>query len=123
MYSLTICFGPTGTAWAYLFKEEEKASVIYNAYVNNKLTNDVEDGVLIGADDFGQSFAIPFNDIHGMMLEDLDQIVHARIERSLVDARAQMMFDKRAKTDPVIAQGIRERQQTPVLTPMGGFPR
>jgi hypothetical protein len=122
MYSLTICFGPTGTTWAYLFKEEPKAGMLYNAWVEHKMHHAVG-GTLIGADDFGQSFALPFDAIHGMMLEDLDQIVHARIERSLVDARAQMMFDKRAKTDPVIAQGIRERQQIPMLTPVSGFPR
>src|SRR6266851_2653181 len=60
MYSLSIHFGPNSIVWALLFKEEEKASMLYNAYVEFKVGGN-EAGILIGADDFGQSFAIPFN--------------------------------------------------------------
>jgi hypothetical protein len=120
MYSLTICFGPTATAWAYLFKDEEKASHLYNEYVNYKVGGN-KGGTLIGADDFGQAFAIPFDEIRGVQVEDLDQIKQARIERSLVDAQAQALFNQRASTDPVVRQAMQQRG-APILQPMpGGF--
>jgi hypothetical protein len=115
MYSLTICFGPAATSWMYLFKEEEKASVLYNAYVEHKM-NHAEGGVLIGSDDFGQSFAMPFDEIRGVMLEDLDLTEQARIERSMVDARAQTKFNQRAKNDPTIRAAM---QGPSVISPMG----
>jgi hypothetical protein len=105
MHSLSISFGPTGTVWAYLFKEEAKAAEIYNAYVKHQIQDDVG-GVLIGSDDFGQSFAIPFSDIVGMMIEDLDQIEEARIQRSLADERCKAKFMQRAKSDPTIRQAM-----------------
>jgi hypothetical protein len=117
MYSLTIHFGPNAVAWALLFKEEEKAGVVYNAYVGNML-NGAEAALLIGVDDFGQSFAIPFNDIHGIMLEDLDLVEEARIQRSLANARGEVKARQRASTDPVIRQA---QTGAPILTPMGGF--
>lgn len=120
MHSLTICFGPAATAWAYLFKEEEKAAHIYNEYVNHKISGG-EGGILIGADDFGQAFSIPFVEIRGVMLEDLDQVKQARIERSLIDAQAQALFNQRASTDPVVRQAMQQRG-APILQPMpGGF--
>jgi hypothetical protein len=120
MFSLTISFGPASTAWAYLFKDEEKARHIYNEYVNYKVGGGIG-GTLIGADDFGQAFAIPFSDIHGVQFEDLDQIKQARIERSLVDAQAQALFNQRASTDPVVRQAMQQRG-APILQPMpGGF--
>ncbi len=105
MYSLSIHFGPNAIVWALLFKEEEKAGMLYNAYVEFKVGGN-EAGILIGADDFGQSFAIPFNEISVMLLEDLDQIEEARIQRSLADERCKAKFMQRAKSDPTIRQAM-----------------
>jgi hypothetical protein len=116
MYSLSISFGPTGTVWALLFKEEAKAAEAYNAYVSNKVAK--ENGVLIGTDDFGQSYAIPFYEIRGVLLESLEQIEEARIQRSLFDERCKAKFLQRARTDPTIRAAM--GNQTPVLQPMGG---
>lgn len=119
MFSLTIHFGPSSMAWALLFKEEEKAGVVYNAYMDFKMNAKAPDwsGMLIGSDDFGQSFAIPMEEIRGMMLEDLELVEEARIFRALANARADVKARQRAMTDPVIRQG----QQGPaVLQPMGG---
>jgi hypothetical protein len=115
MYSLTICFGPAATSWMYLFKEEAKAGEAYNAYVDHKM-NHAKGGCLIGSDDFGQAYAIPFDEIRGMMLEDLDLTEQARIERSMVDARAQTKFNVRAKSDPTIQAAMRGPS---VISPMG----
>ena len=119
MYSLTIHFGPNAVSWALLFKEEEKAGVAYNAYVANKM-NGIESDMLIGCDDFGQSYAIQFNDIHGMLLEDLDLVEAARIQRSLAEERCKVKLMAAARSDPVIGPAMRGAQ-TPVLTPIGGF--
>ncbi len=98
MYSLSIHFGPSNIVWALLFKEEERPGAIYNAYVASY----DENTVLIGTDDFGQSFAISCKDISGILLENLDQIEEARIQRSLADERCKAKFMARAKSDPVI---------------------
>jgi len=119
MYSLTINFGPSGSAWALLFKTEEKAGEAYNAYVGNIMSGGTELNVLIGSDDFGQTYAIPVSQIHGVMLEDLDLIEAARIQRSLAEERVKIKFVAAAKSDPLI--GPASRGQVPgVLTPMGG---
>lgn len=118
MYSLTICFGPTGTTWALLFKDEDKAGVVYNAYVGHIMER-AEGGVLIGSDDFGQSFAIEFDSIRGMVLEDMDVVEHAHIQRQLANARMQFKAQEQAKTDPVIRQAMGAQQRAPILQPMG----
>lgn len=101
MYSLTIHFGPNAMVWSLLFKEEEKAAAIYNAYMDY-MVSEAESGMLIGADDFGQSFAIPMQEISGVMLEDLALVQEARIFRSLDNARGEIKAKQRAATDPVI---------------------
>jgi hypothetical protein len=117
MYSLTIHFGPNAMCWALLFKEEAKAGEAYNAYVASKVNGDTVD-ILIGTDDFGQSYAIPLADINGILLEDLDLVEEARIQRSLANARTEVKFQQRARVDPVIRNA---QAGTPVLTPMSGF--
>ncbi len=117
MYSLTIHFGPSMMVWALLFKTEEKAGEIYNAFVAAEVggTSDL----LIGSDDFGQTFAVPSDEIRGIMLENLDLIEAARIQRSLAEERCKVKLMAAAKTDPVIGPALRG-QGSPVLTPMGG---
>jgi hypothetical protein len=119
MYSLTIHFGPNAVAWALLFKNDEKARDAFNAYVEFKVNG--TSGILIGSDDFGQNYAIPFDEIHGMCFEDLDQTEGARIQRSLAEERCKVKLMTAAKSDPVIGEAIRRSQGAPVLTPMGGF--
>lgn len=120
MYSLTISFGPNAVAWALLFKDEEKAREAFNTYVDSKVIG-ASDGAMIGSDDFGQAYAIPFDEIHGVCFEDLDQTEAARIQRSLAEERCKVKLMAAAKTDPVIGEAIRRSQGAPVLTPMGGF--
>ena len=120
MYSLTISFGPTGTAWALLFKEEAKAEEAYNAYMEAKM-NGAERNVLIGSDDFGQAYAVTVDEIHGIVLEDLDQVEAARIYRSLAEERLKVKLMEAARADPVIRAAIAQQNRAPVLTPMGGF--
>jgi len=119
MFNLTICFGPTGTAWALLFKTEEKAGEAYNTYVDHKVKC-AEGGVLIGSDDFGQSYAIPFDEIHGMMLEDLEQVEQAHVLRGVAAERIKAKFVTAATSDPTIRAAQRQQGQTPVLTPFRG---
>jgi hypothetical protein len=120
MYSLSINYGPTGTVWALLFKDEEKAEQAYNAYVDHKMNHAAGVSVLIGSDDFGQCYAIPFDEIHGMLFENLEQLEQARIQRALADERVKAKFMKAARSDPTIMEAARQGQPgTGVLTPFG----
>lgn len=101
MFSVTVCFGPTGTLWNFLFKTEEKAQGIYNSYVDHKVNN-AEFGCLIGTDDFGQAFAFDLPLINGVMLENLDESQQGQIERALHNARSQGKAQQRAAGDPTI---------------------
>jgi hypothetical protein len=117
MFSLSISFGPTGTVWAFLFKEEKDAGEVYNAYMDFKGSR-AEGGVLIGHDDYGQTFSFPFEEIRGVLLEDLEQIEAARIQRALIDEHVKAKFIAAAKSDPVIMAAARG-QGPGVITPMG----
>lgn len=116
MYSLTIHFGSNAMAWALLFKEEEKAGEAYNAYMDFQI-GEATKGMLIGSDDFGQTYAIPMHEIRGILLEDLALVQEARILRSLDNARGEIKAKQRAMSDPV----IRTAQQGPgVIAPNFG---
>jgi hypothetical protein len=112
MYSLTIHFGPNAMCWAFLFKEKEKADTAW------KTAFQAVEGAepVIITDDFGQICIL--KNVAGVLLEDLDLVEEARIQRSLYNARGEVKARQRASTDPVIrtAQG-----GAPILTPMGGF--
>lgn len=110
MYSLTIHFGPNAIQWQFLFKEKEKAE---NAV--RDFSNPAELTII---DDFGQHASIGREQIHGILLEDLDLVEEARILRSLSHARGEVKARQRALTDPVIRTA---NTGAPVLTPMGGF--
>jgi hypothetical protein len=110
MYSLTICFGPAATSWAFMFKEKEKAEAAYKQ---------ISEAIGLGRmtrieDDFGQIGTL--GSVTGYLLEDLELTEQARIERSMVDARAQTKFNQRAKSDPTIVAAMRGPS---VISPMG----
>jgi hypothetical protein len=109
MYSLTICFGPAATSWAFLFKEKKDAETAKAGLMNRDVSSSVWD-------DFGQEGFFEKGVIHACTLEDLDLTEQARIERSMVDARAQTKFNVRAKSDPTIQAAMRGPS---VISPMG----
>src|SRR5437879_2532407 len=110
MHSLTICFGPTGTVWNLLFKEEAKAKEAYAAIGKSDVT-----------DDFGQTIGTSLNAIHGILLEDLDVSQVAQVERGLHQARGQAKAQTRAMEDPIIKESLRRQQMGPaVMSPVPG---
>ena len=113
MHSLTICFGPSATVWTLLFKTEEKASELYNAYTGAKVAR--ESSLLIGVDDFGQAISLVIDDIHGMMFEDMALSQEAAVERGLHQARTQAKAETKAMNDDVIKNAIRVKQQGPAV--------
>jgi hypothetical protein len=116
MYSLTICFGPAATSWAFLFKERKEAEDHASSfYLLEDPANPPKPNIWI-TDDFGQSAFVAIHSIHGVVIEDLDLTEQARIERSMVDARAQTKFNVRAKSDPTIQAAMRGPS---VISPMG----
>ena len=111
MYSLSISFGPAGTIWGLLYKTKEAAE---GAYMIATHFGDGEGFSLI--DDFGQRFAAPRCDIHGVMLEDLTESQIGMIERSLHNKRGEVKANQRAAADPAIKTAMMGR--TPVYSPM-----
>lgn len=118
MYNLTILFGPSGTPWAFLFKNKEAA---YNAFNTTK-------AACIGChpcditDEYGQIAAFMAGDIHGVLIEDTELGNEARIIRGLEQAKGQARAAKRAQSDPELAQMMRGSGPS-VITPFanGGF--
>lgn len=121
MHSLTILVGENCTPWMLMFKTEEKAGIIYNAYVTVKMQPDSIGGVLVGCDDFGQTFAIPYDGIRGMMLENLDLSQEAYVERGLHNARSQAKAQEKAMTDPKLMAAMRRQGQGPAVLQPGGM--
>lgn len=109
MYSLTIHFGPNAMVWSFLFKDKERAEQ------NFELLLDGDTDSSIGfTDDFGQRGFFKIEGIHGVMLEDMEAVMEARIYRSLENARGEIKAKQRAMSDPV----IRTAQQGPgVIAP------
>jgi len=117
MYLLTIVFGRSATAWALLFKTEEGAKPLFNAYVEYRM-NAGYAGAFMGSDDFGQAFAINFDEIIGIMLEDLGQTETAQVLRRVATERVNAKALGAMKADPTIRQAINAQQsQTPIFTP------
>lgn len=112
MYSLTIHFGPNAMCWQFLFKEKE------NAYAAQKEVWAKDTGWLDMDDDFGQFGRVLRSSVHGVLLEDLDLVEEAQIQRSLVNARAQAKLNSRAAQDPTLraAQAMRGPA---MIQPMG----
>jgi hypothetical protein len=109
MFSLAISFGPQGQIWSLLFKEKQKPSE-WQAAISNRTAPPV----VVIDDDFGQSVSVVVESVHGVLMQDLDQMIESRIQHSLNDAKAQARYNARIKTDPE----IRALQNGPaVLTP------
>jgi hypothetical protein len=97
MFSLTIVFGPSGSAVALLFKDEERVKAVLQP-----------PGMAMGLptawfeteDDFGQSVRIKTDAIHGMCVEDLSKNGDAQAERMVCQARAQAKAQNIANSDP-----------------------
>jgi hypothetical protein len=112
MYSLTIHFGPNAMVWSFMFKEKEKVE----AQANNVSLAISNRGSIAVLDDFGQTAMFDKETIHAYLVEDLDLVEGARIERSLYNARGEVRARQRAATDATIRQGM-GNQGASVLTP------
>lgn len=115
MYSLTIHFGPNAVCWQFLFKEKGSAA---DAFAKAMKAVDGSEGSIRFEDDFGQTAIIESEEFHGALLEDLDLVEEAQIQRSLVNARAQAKLNSRASQDPTLraAQAMRGPA---MIQPMG----
>lgn len=121
MFALTIVFGPTGTTWRLLWRNKENAEAAFGYY--EKPTGLNLDTFNI-TDDFGQHCLLLRRDIHGAMLEDMDQSMNAHIQSAMHQARMQAKGQEAAETDPVL-RAARARSGPAILTPgmpaNGGF--
>lgn len=145
MFSLTICFGPSAAMWVLMFKTEEgaraaeqalypkplvfsedaaspdelKEAKAYPAVMTQSEMSKLRGSVNV-TDDFGQSAHIDLEQLHGVMLEDMEQSKLAHIERALHQGRTQAKAQEMAADDAVLKAARFRQGSTPVLTPMGG---
>jgi hypothetical protein len=112
MFSLTIVFGPGPMVWTLMYKNREKAEAHRNFLYGT-------DDQINLSDDFGQEASLKRTEIHGSMLEDMEQSKLAHIERALHQARTQAKGAEIADSDPVLAQARRRAQGgMPIMQPM-----
>ena len=114
MFSLTIVFGPGPMVWTLMFKNADAAIAAAKNCQDNSTSETFET-----TDDLSQSVVISRTQIHGVMLEDLEQSKLAHIERALHQARTQAKGSEIADNDPILKQA-RHRAQggMPMIQPM-----
>jgi hypothetical protein len=117
MFSLTIVFGPGPMVWTLMYKSDEKA----RAHRNFLFGTDDRINLI---DDFGQEASLTRAEIHGAMLEDMEQSKLAHIERELHLVRTKLKANEIADADPQIRQARRNQQGgMPMLQPIpAGMP-
>lgn len=102
MHCLSIVFAAGAPVlWKLIYRTEEKAKQAYEL-----LSEPTPEGETRGIfeDDFGQKITIRFDNIIGMMLEDLEQSKLAHVEMTLHEARTRSKAGQMAQTDPQIRQ-------------------
>lgn len=93
--------------WGLLFKSSEKAQVAFDL-VCNSLNSTREAGsfspqtIIHLNDDYGTQFAVIAGDVTGVLMEDLETVGEAVIERTLIQARTQAKANGRANADPTL---------------------
>lgn len=105
MYSLQVVFGPASAAWGFLFKAHKNAMDAYTALTNSAAPVDASPFIsprLEIRDDFGQTASIHVAEVHGVLLEDMDETAKSVIERTLHQARTQIRANQQARQDATI---------------------
>lgn len=117
MYLLTVVFGPSPVPWAFMFHKRELVEAAFAALTASNPS------VAKITDEFGQCAMINPAQIHGVMLEDMEQSKLAQIERGLHQARTQARANQQAMSDPVL-KAAAAMQGPAVLNPVNGrFPQ
>jgi hypothetical protein len=112
MFSLTICFGPQATAWAFMFKTKESAEAA--------ATTILLDHVVKITDDFGQTAVFAGNQIHGHVLEDMNISKLAHQERALHMERMKAAVTMQIQSDPAM-RAARNGQGPGIVSPFTGM--
>jgi hypothetical protein len=110
VFTLTIALG--NASWPLVYKSEEKAR---DAYVGLQTAG--WDSQTI-TDDFGQMVLVQSNSFHGALLEDMDKVRLAHIERNLYAARLQIDAQNAARSDPKI-RAAQMGQGPAMIQPVG----
>lgn len=94
MISITVNFAKSGM-WLFMFKSQKSADDCINSYKFSSAEFEIKD-------DYGQQAIIRKNEIHGILIEDMDLVSEAQIERSIRQARTQLKANNRASADPAL---------------------
>lgn len=111
MFSVTVCFGPQATAWAFLFKTEESMRTAINNFPSTPAI----------VDDFGQTATFE-RPIHGYVVEDLNLSKLAHQERAIHMERMRRAVTQAMQVDPQM-RAVRTGGGPAIVSPFGGVPR
>jgi len=114
MHLLTIVFGPACINWSLMFKDPQRAD---KAFADLEVAKQSDGTCITIIDDFGQKAVLEVLDIHGWMLEDMEQSKMCHIERGLHQARTQARGQQMAQSDPILKNASAMRGPA-VLDPM-----
>lgn len=112
MFTLTLAVG--NASWPLVFKSND---TLHAALAPLHLMTAPDDRIAI-TDDFGQQATVVHRSFHGMLIEDMDKVKLAHIERQLYAARLSVDAQNAARSDPKLMAAARG-QGPGVITPMG----
>lgn len=115
MFSVTLVFGSVSAM--LLYKTKEAAESTLAAYHAGDKTTTWEGAEFSAADDFGMRVSIKRNALHGVLFDDLTQSKMALVERSLHQARTQVLAEQMGEADPVLRAANTRRNSNAMLTP------
>jgi hypothetical protein len=105
MFNVIVAFKNSERNWQFLFKDNDRATLIITRYheAASKLHDDKTLAATISiTDDFGVSALIPFDDIAGIVVDDMTKSVDAGVERGIQQMRGQAKTETKIKNDPAL---------------------
>lgn len=109
MFSLSVCFGPQGTTWAFMFKTKESLEKAIEKFPHT---------VPAVADDFGQIATFEPKSIHSYIIEDMNLSKLAHQERAVHMERMKAAVTQQVQTDPSL-RAARNGGGPAIVTPFG----
>jgi hypothetical protein len=95
MFNVIVAFKNSERNWQFLFKEQVGANNVIKSYMEATALVSI-------TDDFGVSALIPFDDIGGIVVDDMAKSVDAGVERGIQQMRGQAKTETKMKNDPAL---------------------
>lgn len=115
MFTLTIAVG--NVSWPLVFKGEHDALAASNKLFAFASSDATEPALVV--DDFGQIAIVRRKELHGWLVEDMEKVKLAHVERAIYANHMQIDAQSRANSDPKI-RAARGGSGPGIVTPFGG---